>query len=248
MNSSLASTRFLVLGETCKDIFVYCKAIRLAPDLPVPVLEISTITENPGMAMNVQKNILQLREQCDIVTNVDWRQITKTRYIHEESNHMFVRIDTPHDIKRFDLETIDLSYDAIVISDYNKGFLTEGDIAKIAQSHNRVYLDTKKILGSWAEDCYFIKVNDYEYRRSMHNISKSLERKIIRTLGKDGCSFQDKKFKTREVKVRDTSGAGDAFFAAFVVSFERSQDVFQSLEFANTCASRVVTERGVTTI
>jgi len=248
MNKSVNNTRFLVLGETCKDIFVYCKAVRLAPDLPVPVLEISTITENPGMAMNVQRNILQLREQCDLTTNFDWQQITKTRYIHEESNHMFIRIDTPHEIKQFDLESLDFSYDAIVISDYNKGFLTEADIALISQNHNRVYLDTKKVLGSWAEDCYFIKVNDYEYRRSMHNISKSLDRKIIRTLGKDGCSFQDKNFKTSEVKVRDPSGAGDAFFAAFVVSFEKSHDVFQSLEFANACASRVVTERGVTTI
>lgn len=244
----MSKSRILVLGETCKDIFVYCKAQRLAPDLPVPVLEISRTLANPGMAMNVQRNILQIREQCDLTTNSDWEQITKTRYVHEDTNHMFIRIDTPHKVARFEVSDLDLSYDAIVISDYNKGYLTEEDIALISKQHENVFLDTKKILGSWAENCRFIKVNDYEYRRSEGQISSKLARRIVRTLGKDGCTFDGEHFKTKEVQVRDTSGAGDAFFAAFVASFDKTQDLRASLEFANSCASRVVSERGVSLI
>ena len=125
----------LVVGETCKDEFVYCQAKRLAPDVPVPVLEISKTKETPGMAMNVQRNVLQLIEQCHLVTNDDWQKIVKTRYIHETTNHMFFRIDTPHIIQRIDFSKLHFNYDAIVISDYNKGFLSEEDIAKISEKH-----------------------------------------------------------------------------------------------------------------
>ena len=32
--------KILIIGESCKDIFVYCNANRLAPDLPIPVLSV----------------------------------------------------------------------------------------------------------------------------------------------------------------------------------------------------------------
>ena len=46
-------TKILVIGESCLDEFVYCDAERLAPDLPIPILEIKEVRKNPGMAMNV---------------------------------------------------------------------------------------------------------------------------------------------------------------------------------------------------
>ena len=48
---------FLVIGESCRDVFIYCDAVRLCPDIPVPVLNISHTHENTGMAKNVQDNI-----------------------------------------------------------------------------------------------------------------------------------------------------------------------------------------------
>ena len=38
-------------------------------------------------------------------------------------------------------------YDAIIISDYCKGFINEYDIEYIAQAHPLTFLDTKRILG-----------------------------------------------------------------------------------------------------
>ena len=238
----------LVVGETCKDEFVYCQAKRLAPDVPVPVLEISKTKETPGMAMNVQRNVLQLIEQCHLVTNDDWQKIVKTRYIHETTNHMFFRIDTPHIIQRIDFSKLHFNYDAIVISDYNKGFLSEEDIAKISEKHKFVFLDTKKIVGDWAAKCKFIKINEYEYKRSEQFLNPHLKSKIIQTLGGRGCSFNGTLYPVQEVEVKDSSGAGDAFFAAFVVKFLQTQDTEQSIRFANKCASQVVTERGVSLI
>ena len=114
----------LVIGESCRDIFTYCDTTRLAPDIPVPILNIVNQTENGGMAKNVQRNILNKIDDCDIVTNDNWINITKTRYVHEKTNHTFFRVDSPHDIKRINLNEIDYNYKIIVISDYNKGFLS----------------------------------------------------------------------------------------------------------------------------
>ena len=158
--------RIQIIGESCRDIFVYCEAQRLAPDLPVPILQTVNTIENPGMAANVHRNIMTKISDCELLTNLNWKNITKTRYIHQESNHMFIRIDSPHEIEPIDMSKIDYNVDAIVISDYHKGFLSEEAINEICSKHDLVFLDTKKIVKSWAEKATFIKINDYEFRKS----------------------------------------------------------------------------------
>ena len=95
--------KVLVIGESCRDVFIYCDALRLCPDVPVPVLNIKNETDNPGMAKNVYMNIKSLIDDCDVITNENWYEITKTRYVDEKSNHTFFRVDTPHNISRIDL-------------------------------------------------------------------------------------------------------------------------------------------------
>ena len=131
--------KILVVGESCRDIFVYCKAERLAPDLPIPVLGVVEQKENPGMAANVERNIKGIFPQVDLYTNEKWRDVTKARYMHLDTNHIFIRVDTDHHIPRIKVASIPLSkYDVIAISDYNKGFLHEEDIAYILENHDNV--------------------------------------------------------------------------------------------------------------
>jgi D-beta-D-heptose 7-phosphate kinase/D-beta-D-heptose 1-phosphate adenosyltransferase len=240
--------KILVIGESCKDIFIYCDATRLCPDAPVPVLNIINQSENPGMAKNVQRNIRSFIP-CDIITNDNWFNISKTRYVHQESNHLFIRVDTPHNIDSINLETIDYDYDIIVISDYNKGFLSENDIENICLRHPLVFLDTKKILGKWAKKAKFIKINNYEFKNSEKFIDDDLYKKIIRTKGSDGCYFMDKNYPVlNKADVKDTSGAGDSFISALVVKYLETSNIEESIIFANDCASKVVSQRGVTII
>lgn len=240
--------RILVIGESCKDIFVYCHATRLAPDLPVPILEVDYSVVNPGMAMNVQLNIKSLYPNCDLFTNQDWENFTKTRYVHNETNHTFLRVDTPHVISQASIENIPAGYDLVVISDYNKGFLTEKIISDICLNNDLVFLDTKKRLGRWAEEATYIKINTYEYKRSLQFINETLSAKIIRTDGGKGSIFRGKEFPVERVEVKDSSGAGDTFMAALAVNFLASQDIEQSIGFANQCAARIVARRGVNII
>ena len=242
--------KILVVGESCKDVFVYCRAERLAPDLPVPVLSIIENTENPGMAANVERNIKSIFANVDLYTNDAWETVTKTRYMHRDTNHMFIRIDTDHTIPRVKVKNIPLSeYDLIAISDYNKGFLTEKDIQYICEHHTNVFMDTKKILGDWALKATYIKINNFEYNRSKDSLPEGLKKKIIYTKGDQGAFFKGKNYPvSKKVEVKDVTGAGDSFFAALIVKYAETGNIEKSVHFANKCASEVVKHKGVTTI
>lgn len=241
--------KILIIGESCKDVFVYCSTNRLAPDIPVPVLNILYHTENEGMAKNVQRNVKKIFNNCDILTNNNWETITKTRYMHLDSNHMFIRVDSDHSkISKIDLNNIDFNYDLIAISDYNKGFLNEKDIEYICNRHQNVFLDTKKKINDWALKAKIIKINNYEYNQSKSFMSKEILNKTIRTNGPEGCYFQNKQYPVNKIEVKDSSGAGDTFFAGLISSYIDTNNIEESINFANSCASKVVQEKGVTTI
>jgi sugar/nucleoside kinase (ribokinase family) len=161
---------------------------------------------------------------------------------------MFLRVDSPQNFSEVNLDDLNLDYKLVVISDYNKGFLSERDITHICEQHPCVFLDTKKVLGDWAYKAKYIKINDYEYKNSKPFLTKSLDAKIIHTIGGDGCEFQGKRYSVNRAEVKDTSGAGDSFMAALCVKFIDSQNIYESIKFANSCASEVVKHRGVTVI
>ena len=107
----------LVIGDSCRDVYVYCESNRLAPDVPVPVLNVLYQNENGGMASNVFRNIQPKVLGTRLVTNDNWYSVTKTRYVHKGTNHTFFRVDSSQEIKRIKLEDIDFDYKIIVISD-----------------------------------------------------------------------------------------------------------------------------------
>ena len=242
--------KILVIGESCKDVFVYCHAQRLAPDIPIPILDVLDEVENPGMAANVARNIKAIHDACDLYTNEGWEQVTKTRYMHSKTNHAFIRIDSKHPILRAQFYKIPLAdYDLVAISDYNRGFLTEEDIRNICEYHPNVFIDTKKMLGPWVSNARFIKINDFEFERSKASLTPELASKIIRTEGEHGAYYKDKHYPVSEkVEVQDASGAGDSFFAALVVRFTETNSIEEAIAYANECARRVVVQRGVNVI
>ncbi len=240
--------KILIIGESCQDIFVYCDTTRLAPDLPVPVLQIIKQTRNPGMAKNVERNIKALCKSCDIITNKNWRKITKIRYMHEKTNHCFLRVDTNPQITIINVKKLPLQkYDLIAISDYNKGFLTEDDIRYICAHHTCVFVDTKKPVGDFLNKSTFIKINEKEYKRSLP-LSKHLKQKIIFTKAESGAEFNNTLYPTEKIEVKDSTGAGDSFFAALIVRYAETGDIKKSIVFANICATEVVQHKGVSVI
>ena len=139
-------------------------------------------------------------------------------------------------------------YDIIVISDYDKGFLTKEDIYNISSGHECVFMDTKKELGDWCINVKYIKINNLELERSKDMIKKDIENKTIVTLGEKGCKFDGITYPVGKVEIKDLSGAGDTFLAGLVVEYSRTKSIEKSVVFANECATKVVQKRGVSIV
>jgi len=239
----------LVIGDSCVDKFVYGDIERICPEAPVPVFRPTHSTQNQGMASNVAKNLESLGATVDIVTNKE--EIVKIRYIDDKSGQMVMRLDENDDCERIVIDDTGshlyfTEYDAIIISDYNKGFLHTDDIEKYVKfAKCPIFLDSKKILGSWCRDIDYIKINETERKLSENFKSE----KLIITKGGKGCEYKGKMYPVdNKVKISNVSGAGDTFVAGLVYKFVLCKDIEKSIIFANKCASKVVQERGVTTI
>ena len=106
-------------------------------------------------------------------------------------------------------------------------------------------MDTKKILGSWCDKISYIKINISEYKKTKHNITPHIEKKLIITLGSQGCKYNDIIYSVPRVDIKDASGAGDTFVSGLVVNYIQTQNIEESIIFANECATNVVQKRGV---
>ena len=242
--------KILVIGDSCTDIFRYGRVTRIAPEAPIPIIVPERETSNPGMAGNVVANLKALGAEVDFVTNTT--EIRKIRYVCSKYNHLLLRVDENDTCEPFNIGSLYLNkYDAIIISDYCKGFLSEEDIKQISQLYQSViFLDTKKILGEWAHNIDFIKINYHEYERNKEILKNDfiLKNKTIVTRGKYGCDYQGKNYPTVDVSVKDVSGAGDTFLAGLVIEYSRSQDINKAIQFAQECTTIVVQKSGVSTI
>jgi bifunctional ADP-heptose synthase (sugar kinase/adenylyltransferase) len=256
--------KVLVIGDSCLDVFQYGKCKRICPEAPVPVFLPTKKKENGGMALNVQANLKALGVDADVCTNAytDDYGTTKTRLIDEVSNQMLLRIDVDDRNPAIDwefLRNIDLKkYNAIVISDYGKGFLEEEHINYIANHHPVTFMDTKKRIGKWARDIKYVKINEKEYDENVAPFfTQESFGDMIVTLGDVGAMLiydTENGIKTMRFPieskhdVRDLSGAGDTFMAALVAKYLEENNIFDAIKFANKCASWVVTQKGVVVV
>lgn len=240
----------LVIGEKCKDKFIYCAVPRFSPEAPVPVLNPIEVIENDGMSGNVVKNLIALNDQLKITHWFQDELITKTRFVEKKSNHMFLRFDEGEDkISKIDLNDENISliqeYDIIIVSDYDKGYMTNEDILKIGENSKLSILDskrrlTKEIIGSYT----FIKLNEKEATQNKDILSDN----VIVTLGSKGTKYSDIIFPSPDPQETiDVSGAGDTFTASFILKYAETGYATDSIMYANEMAAIVVGKRGVAT-
>ena len=244
--------RILVFGEHCTDKFTYGECTRLNPEAPTPVFKPKYSKSNPGMAGNVVENLKSLGVEVLFIRQLE--TILKTRYVDEKSNYILLRSDEESNIEplRFSgIQNIELAdYDAVIISDYNKGFLTEEMIEYITVNSPMCFIDTKKPFGTWILQSTYVKVNESESKNPSHNkmVLESLRDRLIITKGGDGCDLNGKNYPTNKVDVRDVAGAGDTFIAALTAAFVKTKNIEASIRFANECATNVIQKRGVVNI
>jgi bifunctional ADP-heptose synthase (sugar kinase/adenylyltransferase) len=244
--------KIIVIGESCKDIFIYGDCNRLSPEAPVPVMVPIEVKDNLGMSGNVVQNIHALDSTIEVIHWYQKEPITKTRYVEKKSNHMFIRIDEGEEnIKPLELDTLKIneikSADGVIVSDYNKGFLNEKTLMEITENSKFSIIDTKKQISNLLVSQFdFVKLNESEFNKN--NFTKDLLYKILITLGSKGSKYKDTIYPSPDPKETiDVSGAGDTFTTSFTLKYLQTKDIEKSIIFANQMASIVVSKRGVST-
>lgn len=236
------SLRVLLVGDGCRDVFVYGSCNRLSPESPVPVLDHSRKLVKQGMVWNVRENLRSFGIEVYLLTN-DCSKIVKTRYIDEKSNQHLLRVDQEVKLDPIDYEIpYDDGYDAIVISDYNKGFLPEYKIYEIVEKANcPVFIDSKKTKLP-KKGCY-IKINDSEYSKLV-----DLHENLIVTRGSKGAEYKGVLYPAQQVKVHDVVGAGDTFLSALVFGYLTKGTIEYGIEIANKASAIAVSNPGIYTL
>ena len=228
--------KVLLVGDSCTDEYVYGTCERLNPEAPVPILKFNRKETTRGMAWNVRENLMSFGIEVYVATHEE--TIVKTRYIDEKYNQQMLRVDDEPIIKPMDYKIPEGEYDALVISDYNKGFLTTEKISEIVDSFDGpVFIDTKKNYLPKLDA--YVKINEHEY----NNFKSSIEKLLI-TRGGKGCEYKGKLYPAEKVNVFDVVGAGDTFLSALVYFYLKCGRIEEAIPYANKAAAIAVSNFG----
>jgi D-beta-D-heptose 7-phosphate kinase/D-beta-D-heptose 1-phosphate adenosyltransferase len=233
--------KILLIGDECVDTYVYGTVDRISPEAPVPVFQPKYEIVKDGMAGNVRKNLEALG--CD-VQFLHGNTSRKKRIIDERSKQQLLRIDNDavSEPITIDSELPDI-YNAIVISDYNKGTVSYELVEDLRSRFNGpIFIDTKKTDLARFNGC-FVKINQVEKKRAVSLPDKHW---LIVTHGDSGAVWNDWVFPAEVVgDVTDVTGAGDTFLAAFAYEFLVQEYVQAAVKFAIKASGITVQHIGV---
>lgn len=161
-------------------------------------------------------------------------------------------------------------FDAILISDYAKGFITEQfaqELVWIAKEHQKILIaDSKPKHFLWFKGCYCIKPNKVEAEeysgikietpedaeKAGLKIKKEVETNVLLTLGSMGMIlFEDERtthFTSNAKDVFDVTGAGDTVLAAFGLALASGASMRQATDLANHAAAIVIAKSGTASV
>jgi bifunctional ADP-heptose synthase (sugar kinase/adenylyltransferase) len=159
-------------------------------------------------------------------------------------------------------------YDAVIFSNYDKGFVTERAVRDTCLYNENVFHDYNSARGMKLDiplDLRFLKLRERDLDGNKHlkltvtcrnEISErgkhyNRANQIIVTQGHKGVLYMGKTYppaSEEKIVMKDTTGVGDTFIAGLAVSIMREKDVDKAIKFAQECSHGVITKRGVATI
>ncbi len=292
--------KVLVIGDVMLDRYIMGKVSRISPEAPVPVLEIQREEFKGGGASNVFLNLRALGAQASLLSvigndlegeelkkilgkkgvfliNDPSRPTTvKTRVIAH--HQQVVRMDREKTEKISDtivremLKLVNLEdFDGILISDYDKGVVTESLIKEILKSKNsksKIFVDPKVENISLYKNTTLISPNHGEAERitgikmrkdedfidGARKIKEMLNcQYVVITRGEQGMTFLDEKnngghLPTKAREVYDVTGAGDTVISILTLSILSGANIKEGCELANYGASVAVSRLGTTAV
>ncbi len=291
----------LVLGDVMLDRYIWGKVSRISPEAPVPVVEVQNETYVPGGAANTSNNIVALGGKAFLIGMVgddahkeilikelEQRGITSQLVLDNRptttkirvmgQKQQLVRIDYEHkhpidsEAGKKILELLkEIPSDAIIISDYAKGIITQqlydGIIALAVELKIPVFVDAKPrrtinyagatvIKTNHKEACELAGVEEHN-GDGIDEIGKKLVQElkshVVITRGEKGVSVFSADGKVTNVptvakQVFDVTGAGDTFLAAFALSYVCGASLEDSAMLANRAAGIKVGKIGTASV
>ena len=229
--------QILLIGDSCIDEYQYGTVDRISPEAPVPIFKFLRSEEKQGMVYNVRNNLENLGCHVTLLTRDPSR---KTRLIDSRTGHHITRID--RDVLAVPIDIINFSssdYDAIVISDYNKGTVTYELVEDLIKTFDcPIYIDTKKKDLKRFEGA-IVKINSLE-----KSLAISFPTELIVTLGKAGAMYKNTTFPAPSIEVTDVCGAGDTFLAAVVYFHLTTGNLNLAIPLANKASAITVQKLG----
>jgi len=235
------SWNILLVGDSCEDIYHYGICERMSPEAPVPVFKEIRQETRQGMSSNVKLNLESFDLEVEHICNSE--KIRKHRFIEQRYSQQLFRYDQGEETKVCPLlPKISRGYNAVVVSDYNKGFITL-DTFKLLKDQlppgMPIFVDSKKKDLTCFKDC-IIKINESEAGKAVIDPTQD----VVVTLGPAGARWKNQIYKTEKVDVFDVCGAGDVFLASLVYGYLKHNDISKAIDVANKCASLSVTKMG----
>ena len=241
--------KILLLGDSCYDIYHYGEVKRISPEAPIPIFDLKYSEKKYGMASNVYENLKALGADVHIHTN--FKEI-KNRYIDIKSKQQLLRVDEKNDKGGFTGIMYDLinydTYDAIVISDYGKGFIKRSDYTRLRENfEGPIFIDTKDTYLDHYEGA-IVKINQHEYEKA-GPVTK-INNLIVTYGGTQVIWYKPNPdapelFFPPKVEAHDVCGAGDTFLAALAVRYIETNSMEDAIRFAMKAAAVTVKHIGV---
>lgn len=246
MNQQQKQFKIILIGDSCIDEYHYGNT-RPSPEANVPVFTLKTIERKDGMALNVYNNLKQFNlEIISFFGNLS----NKKRLVNIKTNEQICRIDEDvisNEFNEFN-KLVNLTrqnIDAIIISDYNKGYISDNTILEVQKifKNTPIFIDTKKQdLGKFINDYNntFFKINELEF-----NNLKSKHNNLIITRSNKSVIYKDIEIPVKPTNIVDVCGAGDTFLSSLVYNYLITNDIIKSIEFAIIASSITVQKNGV---
>jgi len=189
------------------------------------------------MAYNVRNNLQAFG--LDVITITQEERIVKTRYIDERYSQQILRVDTEGVIEPLGYDLPQERFNALVISDYDKGFITSRRLFELVEWFDGpIFIDSKKTV--LPVDDAFIKINNHEYDKLQNENHDNL----IITRGSKGAEYRGTLYPGENVSTYDVCGAGDTFLSALVYFYLLYGKIETAIPYANKAASIAVSNFG----
>ena len=240
------SKKILLIGDWIEDVSLYGRVTRLCPEAPTAVCwvpEGRELRTAGGMGL-VAANLEALGNE---VFQYVLSKSRKTRFW--SGKHLIMRKDEDSiEHKSMDRSILPRlkDYDAVVVSDYQKGGVTDENAKVIAYYANqlgvKLFVDTKNPHPGLYKNCYAIFPNQAEMLKIDH--VGNFEH-VICKLGPEGCLVDGHQVYPDKVRDEfDPTGAGDVFLAAFVTYDLQGWCLEDCARFANLAAGISVEHQG----